>query len=162
MMRILFAASAAAFVLTGCLKAKDTGCRFDECAVIAPASEVTAVENYLASNNITNATKHCSGAYYRVLQQGGGATPNGCSTVNATYAGYLTNGNRFDSATATFPLGQVIRGWTALLPKVNSGGRIQLFIPPTLGYGAQAVGSGSNSIPANSILVFNITVNDVQ
>ncbi|RYZ23513.1 MAG: FKBP-type peptidylprolyl isomerase [Chitinophagaceae bacterium] len=162
MIRSLFAAGAAAFVLSGCLKAKDTGCRFQECAVVAPDTERANLRTYLTNNNIV-ATEHCSGAYYQVIQQGGGATPTGCSTVNVTYSGYLTNGTRFDTATnVSFQLASLIRGWTALIPKVNSGGRIKLFIPPTLGYGASAQGSGSTSIPGNSILVFNITVNDVQ
>jgi FKBP-type peptidyl-prolyl cis-trans isomerase FkpA len=162
MIRTIAIASAAAFLITGCIKAKDTGCHYDECAVVAPASETAAVQTYLTNNNIT-ATQHCSGAFYQVIEQGGGATPTGCSTVNATYAGYLTNGSKFDSSTATFSLSQVIRGWTNLVPKVNSGGKIRLFIPPSLGYGSSpVVQNGVTVIPGNSILVFNISLNEVQ
>jgi FKBP-type peptidyl-prolyl cis-trans isomerase FkpA len=145
-------------LFSACIKAKDTGCHYDECAVVAPAGEISNVQTYLASVGITDAIQHCSGGFYRIISQGTGAQPNACNSVNATYGGYLTNGNRFDTGTATFPLKDVIRGWTNLMPQLKAGGKIQMILPPTLAYGASATGS----IPANSILVFNVTLNSVQ
>ncbi|MEY3433469.1 MAG: hypothetical protein RL131_1405, partial [Bacteroidota bacterium] len=40
------------------------------------------------------------------------------------------------------------------LPLINAGGKIKLYLPPSLGYGSRAVGS----IPANSVLIFEITL----
>jgi FKBP-type peptidyl-prolyl cis-trans isomerase len=54
------------------------------------------------------------------------------------------------------PLGQanVIMGWNQGLIGLKVGGTRRLIIPPSLGYGNQARGS----IPANSTLIFDVTV----
>lgn len=142
--------------ITGC--SKDDGCNVDPCDVQAPPSEVQAVEAYLASQNITNAIKHCSGLYYIIDTAGTGSTISPCNSVTATYVGTLTNGTQFDARQASFSLTGVIRGWTVGVPLVKEGGTIRLFIPPSLGYGNQAAGS---TIPPNSILLFTVKVDDV-
>ncbi len=72
------------------------------------------------------------------------------------YTGKLVNGTVFDQtpagANATLVLGQLIVGWQKGLPLIGTGGKITLYIPPSLGYGSSAVGS----VPANSILIFDI------
>jgi FKBP-type peptidyl-prolyl cis-trans isomerase FkpA len=45
-------------------------------------------------------------------------------------------------------------GWKLGLPLIKAGGKIKLYLPPSLGYG----NSVSGNIPANSILVFEITL----
>jgi FKBP-type peptidyl-prolyl cis-trans isomerase FkpA len=149
-------------VMSGCLKSSTVQadpCAYDTCAFKAPATEIQAVQNYLTANNIT-ATQHCSGLFYRIDVPGTGATPDVCSTVTVTYEGKLTDGTVFNTATTpvSFSLSQVIPGWRNGLPKVNAGGRIYLYIPPSLGYGATQAGS----IPPNSILVFRIELIAVQ
>jgi FKBP-type peptidyl-prolyl cis-trans isomerase FkpA len=141
-------------LLAGCKKTK---CGYDECAVKAPASEVQAVQDYLTSQNITNAIQHCSGLFYVIDTLGTGQYPNACAAVTARYVGRLTNGNIFDQRTASFSLREVITGWRNGVPLVRAGGKIRLFVPPSLGYGSAAVGS----IPPNSILVFDIGLDAV-
>jgi FKBP-type peptidyl-prolyl cis-trans isomerase FkpA len=72
------------------------------------------------------------------------------------YVGKLTDGTVFDqtqgSNTFSTYLYNVIRGWTNGLPYIKPGGKIHLYIPPTLGYGSQAIGT----IPGNSILIFDV------
>ena len=141
----------------GCGK-KDTVCNFNDSTVVAPSSEVASVQAYLSSNNIT-ATAHPSGLYYQIIAQGGGTSVvNLCSNVSVTYVGKLSNGTIFDQTSpnspVTFQLGQVIVGWQKGVPLINSGGTIRLFIPPSLGYGNRVQGP----IPANSILIFDITI----
>jgi FKBP-type peptidyl-prolyl cis-trans isomerase FkpA len=59
----------------------------------------------------------------------------------------------------TFPLGQVIAGWSEGIPGMKVGGTRRLLIPASLGYGSQ--GSGS-TIPPNSDLVFDITLTKID
>lgn len=152
-------------VLAGCMKSKDSGqtqdpCVFDTCTYKAPASEIQAVQQYLASTNITNATQHCSGLFYRVETPGTGKSPKICSYIKAKYIGRLTNGTVFDQGTFQEPyeLGGLILGWINSLPMLKEGGKIHLYIPPSLGYGNRATGS----IPANSILIFEVELISVQ
>jgi FKBP-type peptidyl-prolyl cis-trans isomerase FkpA len=139
---------------------KDDTCSFNECAVVVPDSESQAVKNYLDANNIT-ATKHCSGMYYVVENAGTGNRPNICSYIAIHYKGMLTDGNVFDQTTtnpAVFQLGELITAWKIGIPQIKAGGRIILYVPPTLGYGNRATGS----IPANSILIFEVDLLQVQ
>lgn len=120
------------------------------------------LEQYITRANLTSTvTKDPRGFYYQILTPGTGATPAPTSKVTVFYKGTLTNGSVFDQTSAnpvTFGLSQLILGWQYGIPLVKAGGRIMLYLPPSLGYGAQAVGS----IPANSVLIFDITLQGVQ
>ena len=102
-----------------------------------------------------------SGMYLRDLVAGGGAVVAVGQTLGMHYTGWLVNGTQFDANTAgqsplTFQLGasQVIAGWDLGIVGMRVGGRRQLVIPPSLGYGA----GGSGPIPGNAILVFQVEV----
>jgi FKBP-type peptidyl-prolyl cis-trans isomerase FkpA len=138
----------------GC--SKDAVCDFDECAVKATAQESQVIENYLTANNIT-AVKHCSGMYYVVDTLGAGKSPNSCANVTASYIGKIMNGATIDSGTHAFSLQGVIRGWTIGIPQIKEGGRIRLFIPPSLGYGPDPY----QTIPGGSYLYFDIRLDAV-
>ena len=140
--------------MAGCKKEK---CGYNECELKAPASEIQAVQNYLASQNITNAVQHCSGLYYVIDTLGTGQYPNACASVAARYKGMLINGNIFDQGATTFSLREVIPGWRNGVPLVRAGGKIRLFIPPTLGYGA----SGYGPVPGNAVIVFEVGLDAV-
>lgn len=145
-------------LFSGCLKSKQPTCDYNACSVKAPANEIQAVQDYLTSQGITNAQQHCSGVFYVIDNAGTGKQPSPCNAVDVTYVGRLTNGNQFDAATNYRNyLVSLIRGWANTIPLLKEGGTIHLYIPPTLGYGSQAVGS----IPANSVLVFDVTLNAV-
>ena len=145
----------------GCLKKQDSSatCNYDPCQAKAPASEIQEVQDYLTSQGITIAQQHCSGLYYVIDNAGSGKQPTACSAVDVNYVGKLTNGNVFDQGThfQTY-LANVIQGWTNGVPLIKAGGVIHLYVPPSLCYGSQANGP----IPANSILIFDITLNAVQ
>lgn len=122
------------------------------------------MESYLSTNSIT-AVKHASGMYYQVITNGSGANPQLCSTVSVSYTGRLTNGTIFDSQNLiSFELGRVIVGWQKGLPLIQKGGRIKLYIPPSLGYGGNDIRDnvGNIVIPANSILIFDVEIFDVN
>lgn len=142
-------------------KVNTSTCSYDPCALKAPAMEITAVESYLAGAGITTAVQHCSGMYYEITSPGTGAMPGICSYVSVNYTGTLTDGTVFDQTTGTpasFNLVSLIEGWKKGIPLLKKGGRIHLYIPPSLGYGAQPTGI----IPPGSILIFDIELVDVQ
>lgn len=81
------------------------------------------------------------------------------ATITAHYTGALcADGTIFQSShdmgsPVTFPLGQVIAGWTQGVPGMKVGGTRRLVIPATQAYGEH---SPAPNIPANSDLVFDI------
>lgn len=158
MKKIAFVALVFCVSFISCLKKVDN-CSFNACGIVAPANEVQAIQSYLTSKSIT-ATQHCSGLFYRIENPGSGGIPLACGDVAVTYKGYLTDGTVFDKATDAvgFNLSQVIKGWRIGIPLIKSGGRIILFIPPSLGYGAQEIkdNNGTVVIPANSYLIFEV------
>ncbi len=86
-------------------------------------------------------------------------------TVTVDYTGAVAaTGVIFQSSldsgqTATFPLNQVIKGWTDGVPGMKVGGTRRLLIPAAEAYGANPpAGSG---IPANADLVFDITLHKI-
>ncbi len=98
-----------------------------------------------------------------VLHEGDGPTVGVDDLVTANYAGYLWDGAGFDSSFSrggpqTFSLNSVIEGWKYGLADTNVGDRVLLVIPPEYGYGDQEV---SESIPANSTLVFVVDIVDI-
>jgi len=155
MKKLLLVMTIATIVVSGCSKDK---CDYNECGITAPNSEIQAVQSYLSSKGITNAVQHCSGLFYVIDNAGSGKHPNGCSEVNVTYKGMLTNGSTFDQGTTDLRLDEVINGWRNGIPKIAAGGVIHLYIPPSLGYGPDANGP----IPANSVLVFDVTLNGIR
>jgi len=77
------------------------------------------------------------------LVVGTGAEAKATSTVEVQYVGTIYGtGTVFDSSwkrgqPATFPLDQVIPGFTQAITGMKVGGRRIVVIPPALGYGAQ-------------------------
>ena len=115
---------------------------------------------YISDNNL-NAEPTGSGLYYVVNNTGNGDVPDINSIVTVAYKGTLTDGTIFDqsgTSGATFPLSNVIQGWQEGIPLYSEGGSGILLIPSALGYGNQAVGS----IPANSVLIFEVTLLNVH
>ncbi len=151
-------------LFTGCLKGNDGTsftCTYNECGVVAPATEIDAVRSYLSANSIT-ATQHCSGLFYVIDAAGSGTAPTVCSNVAVTYEGRLTNGNTFDKADSpvAFNLSGLITGFKNGIPLIKTGGKIRLYVPPSLGYGPNATPDGR--IPGNSILIFDVSLVAVQ
>ena len=164
MKNILFGFIILSVVCISCSK-KDEACNYTETNITASAAESADIQTYLTNNGITGAIKHTSGFYYKITQTGtGSAIVNLCSVVSVKYTGRLTNGTYFDPTTpgtvssAAFRLGDVIPGWQKGLPLISSGGKITLYIPPSLGYGSAPNGP----IPANSILIFDIELVGVR
>ena len=152
-------------VQLSCKKSSDNECNFSVSNVVVPAAEMTSLQSYVAANRPA-AILHPGGFYYEIMAAGTGTvTPAICSKVRVTYAGYLTNGFKFDEELVgiNFTVGQFIVGWQRGLPLIKAGGSINLYLPPSLGYGSTDVkdqNSGAVVIPANSILIFDISMTD--
>lgn len=114
------------------------------------------IQQYITDNSL-DAQPTGSGLYYVIDNPGNGSSANINSTVTVAYIGKLTDGTIFDQSSSmgtTFPLINVIQGWQEGIPLFREGGSGILLIPSSLGYGSQAVGS----IPANSVLIFEISL----
>jgi peptidylprolyl isomerase len=93
------------------------------------------------------------------LIAGSGQTAQAGQTVTVNYVGVLyKTGKTFDSswktgkpATFTLSQGSVIPGWVQGIPGMKVGGRRELIIPSSLGYGTAG---NPPTIPPNSPLVF--------
>ncbi len=90
-----------------------------------------------------DAARTASGLAYKVIQKGTGAEhPKATSKVTVHYSGWTTDGKMFDSSVtkgkpATFPLNQVIPGWTEGLQLLTVGEKARLWIPEALAYKGQ-------------------------
>ena len=105
-----------------------------------------------------------SGLQYKILQQGTGPIPSASDSVECNYRGMLINGTEFDSSykrgqPATFPVGQVIHGWTEALQLMPVGSKWQLFIPAELAYGPRGAGA---EIGPNATLIFEVELLSIQ
>ncbi len=122
-------------------------------------------EKYLAENATKeNVYVTASGLQYEVLKEGNGKRPSATDTVVCHYEGTLIDGKMFDSSIkrgepATFPLNQVIAGWTEGLQLMQEGAKYRFYIPYELGYGERGAGA---SIPPFSALVFDVELIEVK
>ena len=86
------------------------------------------------------------------------------ATVTIHYTGWTQDGGIFDSSVqrnepATFPLGNLIKGWQEGIPGMKPGGVRRLFIPSAWAYGTRG---SPPKIPANADLVFEVKLIAVQ
>lgn len=99
------------------------------------------------------------------LQEGSGEAVPAGANVTVDYTGAIAStGKVFESSLdsgqkATFGLDQVITGWKEGLVGMKVGGKRRLLIPADKAYGAQ---SPSPEIPANSDLVFDVTLHSIN
>ncbi|QDT10849.1 Peptidyl-prolyl cis-trans isomerase Mip precursor [Planctomycetes bacterium K23_9] len=108
--------------------------------------------------------KTASGLRYRVLRKSDRKKPTADSTVSVHYRGWLNSGTVFDSSyergePTTFPLRNVIAGWTEGMQLVGEGGMIELWVPSRLGYGERG---SPGSIPPHSTLHFIVELVSVK
>ncbi len=110
-------------------------------------------------------TTTASGLKYQVLKHGTGtASPKATDTVKVHYHGTLLDGTVFDSSVErgepiSFPLNQVIPGWTEGLQLMKVGDKFKFEIPPNLAYGDA---SPSPKIPPHSTLVFEVELLGIE
>jgi FKBP-type peptidyl-prolyl cis-trans isomerase FkpA len=116
--------------------------------------------------------KNASEAFFANLQTGTGTTLSKAGQKAVIiYRGWLTNGKLFDETQVNskgqneafeYTYGanpaQVIPGLEEGMAGMKVGGVRLLIVPPAAGYGAKANGS----IPANSVLIFEVQLAEIQ
>jgi FKBP-type peptidyl-prolyl cis-trans isomerase len=126
---------------------------------------INQCNNFLAENKkkpgvITTA----SGLQYEVIKMGTGPKPADTNTVKVHYEGFLLNAQKpFDSSRErgepiSFPLNQVIKGWTEGVQLMPVGSRFKFYIPYQLGYGEQG---SRDVIPGGSLLIFDVELLEI-
>ena len=127
---------------------------------IPTAAEISSLQAYLSSHNITNATLDPGGFYYYITAPGTGPTPTLTSIVTFKYTGKLENGTVFEDNQAgyTNQLSALILGFQKGMPLIKKGGYITLYLPPSLGYGCGT----SGAITPGSNLIFTVELTNVQ
>lgn len=141
----------------------------DEMSAKQQGIDESLLQDYFKKNKITP-LKTASGLYYTISKKGTGANPVAGNILSVNYTGKLLNGQKFDSNTDSafkhvepfeVPIGrgQVIKGWDEGMMLFNKGTKATLYIPSGLAYGRQ---DRSPQIPANSILVFDVELVDIQ
>lgn len=147
--------------LLGCSPKSQSG--GDASSTTTPESAETPATAASAPSSEMKTT--ASGLKYQVLKQGTGTmSPKATDVVNVHYHGTLLNGTVFDSSVQrgepiSFPLNQVIAGWTEGLQLMKVGDKFKFEIPPGLAYGER---SPSPMIPPNSTLVFEVELLGIE
>jgi FKBP-type peptidyl-prolyl cis-trans isomerase FklB len=106
-----------------------------------------------------------SGLQYRVLVAGDPTAPlpGPRDQVTLRYRASLADGAEIDrsdahAATPTFRLNSVISGWREALSAMRPGDKWQVFVPPELGYGANAPAP----IPPGALLIYELELLRVE
>ena len=117
-----------------------------------------AGEEFLKANAKKDSVKVTpSGLQYKVLTMGTGELPKKEDKVKVNYEGHLIDGTEFDSSykrgkPVTFPVGQVIAGWTEALCMMPIGSKWMLYVPQELAYKDRE----QAKIPPFSCLIFTV------
>ena len=134
-------------------------------ALAAGDKTAVASRDFLATNGKRKeVTTTASGLQYEVLTAADGAKPAATDTVNVHYHGTLPDGTVFDSSVErkepiSFPLLNVIAGWTEGVQLMGKGSKFKFFIPSYLAYGAEG---SPPKIPGNSALIFEVELLKIE
>ena len=126
---------------------------------------------------LATSAKTPTGLQYKILKKGSGKKPEAGTTIFLHYAGYLKNGELFDSSIESvakefgkydenramqmgyqpipFTAGRkdgMIPGFIEGIEKLSYGDKAVIFVPAHLGYGEQ----GARVIPPNADLIFEL------
>lgn len=137
-------------------------------AEAAVAEQAEAGRTFLAENATEDGVNTtASGLQYQVLTEGADADapmPTETDMVNVHYHGTLIDGSVFDSSVdrdepVSFPLNEVIPGWTEGLQLMNVGDKYRFFIPSDLAYGPNGA---PPQIPPNATLIFDVELLGIE
>jgi FKBP-type peptidyl-prolyl cis-trans isomerase len=128
-----------------------------EAPPVKPDTATAAAEVPFQGAAPADAKKTASGLAYKTLKAGSGkVNPKAADSVTVHYTGWTTDGKSFDSSVkrgkpATFPLRNVIKGWTEGLQLMVEGEKTRFWIPANLAYGEKPAGGRPGGL-----LVFDV------
>jgi len=118
--------------------------------------DTTSIGSYLRTNNV-NALVDASGVRFVIDSLAAGFPPRISSTVKFKYTGRFLSGTVFDASTISGLVNSFVSGFQIGMLLIPEGSKARIYIPSGLAYGA----SGSGSIPANAIIMFEIQLLEV-
>lgn len=123
------------------------------------AVEETIIDEFLTEKQI-DFEVHSSGIRYTIIEEGAGESPAVTDIVSIIYEGSFLTGQVFDGndIAGPFNLLTLIRSWQIMIPEMKEGGKIKFYSPSIYCYGT----SGSGLIPPNTILAFEIDLQEIQ
>lgn len=126
------------------------------------ASDIAAIDAYLAANNIT-AQSELHGVKYTINTLGTGAKVQ-CleNVVTVKTTGWLLKFGTVFQPESEFSLylNKLILGWQLALPLFPVGSKITVYIPSGYGYGVY--GGADGKVPSNANLIFDIELISVN
>lgn len=121
-------------------------------------------ENFLAENKEREGVEVLpSGLQIEPLVEGTGPLPKDGDTVVVNYTAKTIDGAIFDTSASRrdptqFHVKNVIPGWSEGIMRMKKGGKANIFVPPSLGYGERRM----NRIPPGSVLIFETELVDIK
>ncbi len=152
--------SVVVFLCVSCLTKEAPGPSFED----QLKKDIATIDAYLATNNII-AVKDSSGVRYLVNKVGTGKKPKIDSVVYLNFKGtVMSNGILFldtkDAYARTVPndANSSFACWQIVLPKLTRGSSVTIYSPSGYAYGASS--SSDGTLPANSNMIFNVSMFD--
>lgn len=101
-----------------------------------------------------------SGLLYKIIEAGSDKKPDRLSIVTINYTGKLVDGTIFEETQKpqVMPMMGVMLGFQEALQLIGTGGKLEIVIPPELGYGDKNI----PGILPNSTLHFNLELLDIK
>jgi len=109
-------------------------------------------------------TRTATGLRYRIIRLGGSVRPDMNSSVKCLYDAKLVDGQILENTSLhqygmprESQLSKLKPAWAEGLQLIGVGGRLIIYIPPSLAYGDESIGD----IPGHSVLVYEIELVEI-
>lgn len=127
------------------------------------ATDIEAIRNYLAENDITEYDSTGYGLYYKVEEMGEGDLAEQGQMIKVYWDGYLPDGTMFDGTDLRrgdvqfqVGMGQVPRALDDMVQLLAAGSKVRIWSPAKLAYGE----TGSPQVAANQWVWFDLDIQD--